>query len=100
MCFSAGLQERFLYVRRRQRLVPIIVYGIDKISTELNDINITEISKLFKTVTPDDICRPSGEIDVLIGFEYAGHHPTKKECNNHLLLLENRLENAWEDHIR
>ena len=27
----------------------IIVYGIDKISTELNDINITEISKLFQT---------------------------------------------------
>ena len=30
-------------------------------------------------------------IDVLIGFEYAGYHPMKKECNDHLLLLENRF---------
>ena len=30
---------------------------------------------LFRSVTKDDITRPTGEIDVLIGFEYAGFHP-------------------------
>ena len=69
----------------------IIAYGIDKISTDLKDINIKEALKLFKNVTVDDICRPTGEIDVLVGFEYAGYHPSKKESIEHLLLLENRF---------
>ena len=74
----------------------IIVYGIDKIYTELNSINLTEVTKLFKTVKPEEINRPCGEIDVLIGFEYAGYHPVKKECNDHLLLLENRFSKmSW-----
>ena len=67
------------------------MYGIDKISTELNSIDLTAVSQLFQTVKPDEISRPYGEIDVLIGFEYAGYHPMKKECNDHLLLLENRF---------
>ena len=69
----------------------IIVYGIEKISTELNSINLTAVSQLFQRAKPEEISRPYGEIDVLIGFEYAGYHPTKKECNDHLLLLENRF---------
>ena len=32
----------------------MLVYGIDKTSTEWNDINATETPKLFKTVTPDN----------------------------------------------
>ena len=68
-----------------------VAYGIEKISTELKDININEAVKLFKNVTIDDICRPTGEIDVHVGFEYAGYHPTKTEGVHNLLILENRF---------
>ena len=69
----------------------VTVYGIDKISTELKSINLSKVSKLFRKVEAREIDRPCGEIDVLIGYEYAGYHPVKTECNDHLLLLENQF---------
>ena len=47
--------------------------------------------RLFKDVTKQEIARPTGEIDVLIGFEYAGFHPQKEQFSGHLLLLKNQF---------
>ena len=65
-------------------------FGISRISTAIESNDISEVSKLF-SVTAKDIERPTGEIDMLIGFEYAGFHPVKKEAVNHLLLMENQF---------
>ena len=65
-------------------------FGISRISTAIESNDITEVSKLF-SVTAKDIERPTGEIDMLIGFEYAGFHPVKKEAIDHLLLMENQF---------
>ena len=43
----------------------------------------------FKNVDLRDIQRPSGEVDLLIGYDYAGWHPTPEQANEHLIILSN-----------
>ena len=52
------------------------VYGIEKISTEIKTINVQGV--LFDGIQMKELKRPSGEIDVLIGYEYAGFHPVRQ----------------------
>ena len=35
--------------------------------------------------------RPSGTVDVLIGYEYASYHPQNEQSSGHLVLLRNRF---------
>ena len=71
--------------------VQIDVYGTDKITSNIQAINLDGVHRLFKDVTKEEIARPTGEIDVLIGFEYAGFHPQKEQFSVHLLLLKNQF---------
>lgn len=73
------------------KTVTFQVYGIDRISSPMQYINLEGVLHLFEGLNKDDIERPEGEIDVLIGFEYAGHHPVRKQSSGHLLLLRNRF---------
>ena len=67
------------------------VYGIDQISSEVESINLTDIVHLFPGCRLEDIERPSGEIHVLIGFEYAGCHPMRCSSSGNLLLMKNQF---------
>lgn len=49
------------------------------------------IHRLLRNVTKEEITRPTGEVDVLIGFEYTGFHPQTEQSSEHLLLLKNRF---------
>jgi len=49
------------------------------------------IHKLFKDVQEEEIRRPTGEIDVLIGFEYAKWYLQREQCADHLLVLKNHF---------
>ena len=73
------------------KTVHIQVYGIDCISSDVKEINLSEVSKLFHDVKLSSFRRPSGKIDVLIGFEYAGYHPIRKASAGNLLLLTNEF---------
>lgn len=42
-------------------------------------------------MSKDDIMRPAGPVDVLIGYEYAAYHPQRTQNVGHLLLLQNRF---------
>ena len=42
-------------------------------------------------VSQEEITRPIGSVDILIGYEYAGFHPEKEQISGHLLLLKNRF---------
>ena len=46
---------------------------------------------LFDDASLKEIKRPSGEIHVLIGFEYAGYHPLRVNSKDHLLLMRNQF---------
>ena len=68
----------------------IEVYGIDQITSNIRKIKIDGILHIFD-VPKKDIERPTGTIDVLIGYDYAGLHPEMQNRSGHLLLLKNRF---------
>ena len=78
-------------IDKRGQELQIDVYGIDKITSNIQEVNLDGVHRLFKDVTKEEIARPTGEIDVLIGFEYAGFHPQREQFAGHLLLLRNQF---------
>ena len=77
---------------RHGKEVLIEVLGIEQISTNVENVNLDGILKLFSKVGVSEVDRPSsGPVDLLIGYSYAGYHPVKIESNGHLLLMENRF---------
>ena len=67
----------------------IVAYGIEKITNEISNINTGHMNKLFNQANMPQMRRPSGTVDLLIGFEYAAWHPTREQAAGHLLLLSN-----------
>ncbi|XP_068696785.1 uncharacterized protein [Montipora foliosa] len=82
---------RLCLIDKKGQIVEFDVYGIDKITSDIQSINIDGIVQLFKNVSKEEIVRPTGAIDVLIGYEYAGFHPEREQNSEHLLLLKNRF---------
>ena len=52
----------------------------------MNSIDVAGVMRLFHGVSKTDVDRLAGEINVLIGYEYAGFHPVRMQSSNHLLL--------------
>ena len=73
------------------KIVCFQVYGRDKISIEEHRKNLSNIKCLFQGLTSSDIIRPVGEIDILIGFEYAGYYSVREQSSDHLLILGNKF---------
>ena len=67
------------------------VNSIDRISTKIKEIGMENVLHLFHGITGKSVRRPTGEIDVLVGFEYAGHHPIREQSVGDLLLLGNQF---------
>ena len=59
--------------------------------TKVKGINVKGVLSIFKNVNLEELIRPIGEIDVLIGFEYAGYHPVTEQSADHLLVMQNRF---------
>jgi hypothetical protein len=72
-------------------IVNFRVYGIDRISSPAEGINLNGVMHLFQNINKEEIQRPNGEIDVLIGYQNAGYHPEREKSSGHLLLLKNRF---------
>ena len=67
------------------------VYGINKITSDIEHVDVESIAHLFRNITKDEIARPAGPVDVLIGYEYAAYHPEREQNIDHLVLLKNRF---------
>ena len=76
---------------KRGQAVEFEVYGINKITSDIEHVNVESIAHLFRNVSKDEIARPAGPVDVSIGYEYAAFHPEKEQNNGHLVLLKNRF---------
>ena len=61
-----------------------------KISNSLSPLNLNKVSDLLG-IERAFIQRPVGEIDILIGFEHAGFHPTAIRNVEHLVLMKSRF---------
>ena len=46
-------------------------YGIKQISTSIESAKTCELAKILQ-VNPEEVTRPTGEIDMLVRFDYAG----------------------------
>ena len=67
--------------------VRIEAYGIERISSQIDSIDVRHIVKEFGVIDK----RPEGEIHMLIGQQYAGFHPVRIKARGHLLLMENQF---------
>ena len=77
---------------KEDREVKLEVLGIEQISTEIETVEVNEILHEFKSEVARKAARPQGgNIDLLIGFQYAAYHPAKREELGHLLIMENRF---------
>ena len=65
-------------------------YGIQKISSAIEAIETDQYAVLLD-VDPIQIRRPEGEVEMLIGLEYAGFHPDKEKIKDHLVLFKSRF---------
>ena len=66
-------------------------YGIPKISSAIERIDVELLAGILE-IDVKGLERPTGEVDLLIGFEYAGFHPERFiNSKGHLLLLENKF---------
>ena len=93
-----GIEEK-LVSRRYQvpllnqygKTVLIEAYGIDKITSDIQNVSIDGLEHIFKGVSIREVTRPTGPVDLLIGYEYAGFHPQLERKKGHLLLLRNQF---------
>ena len=69
----------------------IEAYGIETISTRIEAVDMKHIADVLN-VKNIILRRPQvGEIDLLIGQQYAALHPTRVKSSGHLLLMENEF---------
>ena len=69
--------------------VEIEVFGLEKISSQIDKFGMQKVARLLE-VSENEVCRPNeGEIDILIGQQYAAFHPCRQKAVGHLLLLQN-----------
>ena len=89
-----SLLYKLKLIDQHGKSVELEVIGIDKISSPITPTNLSEIAKILQ-VDPESINRPSsGEIEVLIGLQYAAFHPERVKSVGHLTLYQNRFGKA------
>ena len=86
-----SMRYQLQLIDQEGKAVQIEAYGIDKITSDIQNVNIDQVLHLFNDVKRDEILRPAGPVDILIGYEYAGLHPEVEQKNDHLLLLKSRF---------
>ncbi|XP_033122961.1 uncharacterized protein LOC117121760 [Anneissia japonica] len=70
--------------------VVIAAYGIEKITAMVKPQESKKLAKILE-VDHDKVRRPVGDVNILVGYDYAGFHPREVKKEGHLLLLECRF---------
>jgi hypothetical protein len=78
-------------VNQYGKTVFIKAYGIGRITSDIQAVNLDGVVHLFKGISAEEVARPTGPVDLLIGYEYAGFHPQLERRNGHLLLLKKQF---------
>ena len=66
-------------------------YGIERIYSPIESVDTSEIARLF-SMQKENLSRPQkGEIDVLVGMQYASLHPVRTRHVGNLLLMKNQF---------
>ena len=67
----------------------IHAHSINTISSNIRELNFSKIKRFFPKAIIDQLIRPMGEVDILIGYNYAAWHPIPEQTYGHLLILSN-----------
>ena len=68
----------------------IVAYSRHKISAYISFTAVSGVINLFPVeFDEEDVSRPHGEVDVLVGLDYAAFHPRMVYNNYHLVPYEN-----------
>ena len=88
-------------IQSQEYIVPLIdkvgqewkihAYGIEEVTANIGAINVTKVSRLFKGISEDDIKRPSGRVDLLIGTDCCPLLPEKVAEGGNLQLMKNQF---------
>ena len=73
------------------KLIEIVVEQVEKISSQLNDIDQSIVDALFPEFRGSIQYPLKGDIQLLIGMRYAAFQPVRVKANEHLLVMENQF---------
>ena len=77
-----------LLVDREGKKHRIFAFEVDLITAPLKRVDIKPALESFPGVREDEIFRPIGPVDILIGIQSAAIHPTTIEVSGNLRLLK------------
>ena len=69
----------------------IQVYGIDEVTSNLGKVDVSRVVELFRDIQINDIERPTGEVDLLLGLDCCTLLPNKIAQVDNLQLLNGPL---------
>ena len=85
-------QDTWLYevtiVDENNQLHVIKAFQIEEICSNLKRTNTDKFAHLFPSISPSQIRRPKGKVDILIGNNYAALHRSKKLACEGLVIYE------------
>ena len=82
------LEYMFHLVGVDGKLFPVTAIGLDTITEENPGGDLTEAYETFPEIPRRQLERPEGQVELLIGQDYAGYLPRVEKCRDHLLLLK------------
>ena len=71
------------------RTFVINAHSINTISSNIQGLEFSNLRQFFPKVNIDQLVRPKGEVDILIGYNYAAWHPIPENVCGHLIILSN-----------
>ena len=76
---------------KRGRTWNIRAIGMDEITADINPTSVEEAAGLFRGITPTDIKRPNGKIDLLVASDCCTLLPNKVQQVGNLQLMSNQF---------
>ena len=78
-------------VDKNCKIVPIYAYGVNTISSGINEVDMTNVGYLFGKLWTENINNSYGEVDVLIGINYASIQSQVEQTIGNHVLCKNRF---------
>ena len=75
----------------KNKIVFLHVYGVETISSNINKIDISGVRYLFRDSHSEEIVNVYGDVDVLVGMNYASMQPQRVQISGNLALCRNRF---------
>ena len=72
-------------------LIELYVIEVDRISSQVNSLDKSLAKKFFPAFSEQISYPVRGEIDILVGMQYAAYQPAIIDSHEHLVLLRNRF---------